>query len=82
MWGKQDKKKVDMMSLTFLCLLETLFWCPAECQNQSRAKAFFAPFTQRFLNQLQSPTALIFLVRARTKPLLYLLFYTVAPEHT
>ena len=67
----------DMMSPYFLRPLKTLFWCPAECQNQSRAAFNAAPrrwrrrrdapmlytepklssFTQRFLNQLQSPTA-------------------------
>ena len=67
----------DMMSPYFLRPLKTLFWCPAECQNQSRAASNAAPrrwrrrrdapmlytepklssFTQRFLNQLQSPTA-------------------------
>ena len=46
----------DMMSPYFLRPLETLFWCPAECQNQSR-RAKLSSFTQRFLNQLQSPTA-------------------------
>ena len=64
----------DMMSPYFLRPLKTLFWCPAECQNQSRAGSNAAvaepppprlcytepklsSFTQRFLNQLQSPTA-------------------------
>ena len=62
------------MSPYFLRPLKTLFWCPAECQNQSRAGSNAAvaepppprlcytepklsSFTQRFLNQLQSPTA-------------------------
>ena len=50
---------LDMMSPYFLRPLETLFWCPAECQNQSRGPSFLRSHRDFLINynhqQLFSP---------------------------
>ena len=52
LWGSQKNlsASLDMMSPYFLRPLETLFWCPAECQNQSRGPSFLRSHRDFLIN--------------------------------